>query len=266
VIGADEVMGAVVSINATTIVEGKVDSMLMVVNGTATVNGTVGGDLVVINGTLNLGDSAVVDNVTLVSSEMNRAEGATITGTLDEEANVTAFSWGIGIFSVVFWFGTTLVLLLAGLLFVAVGGKHVPAMARTMTARPMETIVAALVAGVGVPLLAVLAFVTVIGIPLSFTIFLVVMPLLALLGFLVAGERLGLWLSGLMNLGTSRYVPVVVGLLALQVIGLIPWFGGLLSFLATMLGGGALVYYLYQRFQHRREPRAVMPVAPAPVV
>jgi hypothetical protein len=251
-VAADEVMGGVVVINSDAIIDGRVKDTFWIVDDTGTVNGTVDGDVIVVNGTLDLGASAVVKNVTLVRSELNRADGAQITGDLNERSQFISFGWGSAIFSFMFWLGTTIVVLLAGMAFVAIGGRQLTATALTMTARPLESAVTALATWIALPILGVIAFITLIGIPLGLVIFLVLMPLLLLTGYIIVGQRLGMWLTGLANMRPNRYLPVLAGLLALQIAGLVPVLGGLLVGLAVFVGTGALVYHLYRdRRAHR---------------
>lgn len=257
-VAADEVMSGVVVFSDDAIVDGRVADILWVVDGNATVKGQVGGDVLIVNGTLNLESGATVKNVTLVRSEMTRADGATITGDLNERSEFVSFGWGASIFSFVFWIGTTIVILLAGLAFVALGGRHLTETALTMTAKPVESAVTALVTWIALPILGVLAMITLIGIPLGLVIFLVLMPLLLLMGYIVAGQRLGIWLADRANMQVNRYLPVIVGLLALQIIGLMPVLGGLLIGLAVFVGSGALVYHLYRDRRAHREDAITM--------
>jgi hypothetical protein len=253
-IAADDTVDAVVVINDNAVIEGDVDDALVVVRGTATVNGNVSGDIFVVEGTLNLSESATVDNVTLVRSDLNRADGATITGDLEENANYSELGWGAAIFSIVFWIGLTIAILLASLLVMALFGRQIRQAAETITARPLETGVTGLATWVILPIVAILAFVTIIGIPVGLGILLVVMPLLGLMGYIVASYWLGAKLGSMMNLRVGPYALLIIGLVLLQLVGLIPWFGGLLAFIATLMGTGALVYYLWRA---RREPSAM---------
>jgi hypothetical protein len=43
-----------------------------------------------------------------------------------------------------------------------------------------------------------------------------------------------------------------VGLLILQVIALIPFFGGFVAFISALYGAGALAYYAFQGWRGRR--------------
>lgn len=256
-VAAGQAMGSVIVIDDNAVVDGTVKDTLWVVNGTATVNGTVDGDVLMINGTLNLAAGSTVKNVTLIRSDLTRADGATVTGDINERSELVSFGWGEAIFSFVFWIGVTIVLLLAGLAFAAVGGHQLVESGHALTAHPLESFLTALATFILLPILAVIAIITLVGIPLGLVIFMVLIPLLVLLGYIVAGERLGEWLVTVTGARLGRYAAVLVGILALQVVGLIPVLGGLLVVLATFFGSGALVYRLYRQ----RRPRAAAPVA-----
>lgn len=256
-VAAGQAMGSVIVIDDNAVVDGTVKDTLWVVNGTATVNGTVDGDVLMINGTLNLAAGSTVKNVTLIRSDLSRADGATVTGDINERSELVSFGWGEAIFSFVFWIGVTIVLLLAGLAFAAVGGHQLVESGHALTAHPLESFLTALATFILLPILAVIAIITLVGIPLGLVIFMVLIPLLVLLGYIVAGERLGEWLVTVTGARLGRYAAVLVGILALQVVGLIPVLGGLLVVLATFFGSGALVYRLYRQ----RRPRAAAPVA-----
>jgi len=69
------------------------------------------------------------------------------------------------------------------------------------------------------------------------------------LGYIVASYWIGARLGALANLRVSPYLLLIIGLIALQVIGWIPWLGGLLVFIAMVMGTGALVRYFWQSRQ-----------------
>jgi hypothetical protein len=255
-IATGQEMGSVVVIDDDVVVDGTVNDILWVVNGNATVNGTVDNDVLVINGTLNLAAGSTVKNITLIRSDLSRADGATVTGDISERSELFSFGWGEAIFSFVFWVGVTIVLLLAGLAFAALGGRQLVESGHALTAHPLESFLTALATFILLPILAVIAIITLIGIPLGLVIFMVLMPLLVLLGYIVAGERLGEWLVTVTGARLGRYAAVLIGILALQIVGLIPFVGGLLVALATFFGSGALVYRLYRQ----RRPQAAAPV------
>ncbi len=243
-------LGGVVVVNGDALVHGAVTETLWVISGDATVDGVVDGDVIVIDGTLRLEPTASVDNVTLIRGTLDRADGATITGDLTEQDNLVSFGWAGALFSIAMWLGVTVVLVLAALLFAYVGGRQLTATGELLRERLVASIVTGLVLFVALPVIAVLAFITIIGIPLGATILLVVMPALWMLGYLVAGTWLGRRLTDALGRTESIARPLLaaaLGVLLLQLIGLIPALGPIVTVIAGMVGAGALVYRIVGR-------------------
>ena len=237
-----ESVGTVVVINGDAQVEGTVRDALVVIEGTATVNGTVEGSVTVINGTLYLAAGSSVKDVNLIRSDLNRDERATVTGDVHKRENV-AFRGAWLLFSAFFWVGTTLAVVVVGLAFAAVGGRQLLASARALTGSAGTTVLAALALWIGGPIVGVLAFVTVVGIPLGLGILLFVLPALWLLGYVVAGTRLGGAITGMAGRTPAEhpYAAAALGLVLLQLVLLIPGIGWLVVGLAGLWGSGALL-------------------------
>ena len=111
-----------------------------------------------------------------------------------------------------------------------------------MTAEIGYSLLSTLVLWVGMPILAVLLILTVIGIPLGLGLLVFLLPTLWFLGYLVSGNRLGGALVGLAGResGEHPYLAAALGLLALQIVALIPVLGGLVLVLSGVWGAGAL--------------------------
>lgn len=251
---AGESIDAAVIASADVYIAGTVNDFLMVIDGTATVTGRVDSDLVVINGTLRLDPGADVENVTLIRSDLVRDPSAVVRGDVNERSGFS-FGWGSALFSFLFWTGSTIVVLAAGLLFAALGSAQVIGAGRNATERVGESIVSAAIVWVGLPIIAIAAFFTLIGIPVGLAIFFVLLPALGFLGYLVIGTRIGtLLVDRRRPLDPNRkpYLAAVVGLLLLQVIALVPVVGGLIVFLAALYGAGALAFYAFQGWRGRR--------------
>lgn len=264
-VGATEITDSVFAINADAVVDGTVRDTLAVVRGDALVTGRVEGEIVMIDGTLNLKPGATVADVTLMRATLNQEQGATITGKLSERSEFVNVGWGSGIFSFLFWLGTTILVLLAALAYAAFGGRQLTTAGGLLTGRPAASLLAAAIVWVGLPILAVLALVTVVGIPLGLAVLLFVLPALWFLGYLVAGARLGAVLArrfGGEDALDRPYLAAVIGLFVFQVIGLVPIVGGLVIALAGFVGAGALGYLVYRGRGERR--LAVARRAPAP--
>lgn len=260
-VATGDMVDVVVVIDDNAVIDGRVIDTLVVVNGTATVNGSVSGDIVVAEGSLVINDGATANNISLFRSDMTRADTATVTGDVNEESSYAGSGWGLTAFSVVFWIGTTIAILLAGFAIMALFGRQLDVAAQTISRRPMESVVSGLVTWVLVPVLAILAFITIVGIPVGIGLLIVVIPLLALGGYMVAAYWLGLRLVAMASLRWGRYLALLTGLVILALVNLLPWFGGVVTFIATLFGTGAIAYELY-RSRRREEPPATAPTEP----
>nr|AYM52966.1 hypothetical protein [Jahnella sp. MSr9139] len=238
-IGPGEQAGSVMVFGGDAIIEGKVTRSLLVVGGTAIVTGRVTGYTTVIGGRLDLGQEARTGDVSLIDSELITVPGSVIAGQVHRTSGA-ALGWGV---SWVAWVSMTVLVVVAGLLFAALGGRQLAGAAAEFLARPSGSILTALLLWVGLPVVAVVAFFTVVGIPLGFLVLFVVVPALWFLGYIVAGTGLGALLRQAgrsIGAGDHPYKAVVLGLLLLQLLMFVPWVGGPLAMLAGMWGAGAL--------------------------
>ncbi len=239
-VNANEEVGTVVVISDNAVISGIVRHDLVVIDGNATVTGTIEGNVTIYRGTLDLrGASRVAGDLNLVNSTLTRASGATVEGSVTH-SSFNWSGWEFFAFSVYLWISGTIALVVAGLIFAAVGGRQLMGAGNLISRKPGTTILSALIAGIGVPLLAVVAFASVLGIPLGIGLLLFLIPALWFFGYLVAGTKLG---AAILRREASDhpYLASVIGLVLLQVIGLIPFLGGVVGLFAGILGVGALV-------------------------
>lgn len=132
-----------------------------------------------------------------------------------------------------FWFAIGCVAL--GLALLAPGFTH--ACATTIRAKPIAALLWGLGLGIGVPVVAVLAGFTLIGLPLAATLILMLICA-AGLGFLISGAALGGLIAG--GPGRARLlIALAIGLAALLASSHIPMAGGGVIALAYLLGLGA---------------------------
>jgi hypothetical protein len=256
-VGPADSVGTAVVIRGNGMIEGAVGEDLMVVRGTARVTGRVHGDVVVMNGHVDLAPGArVAGNVLLYGSTITRSPGAVVTGQIHEERGLSFGARAIWFF----WLGMTLTLIVAGLVFATLATRSLIESSGMIATATMPTVLTALLLWIGLPALALLAFVTVIGIPLGFMILFFVLPALTILGYLVTSTALGRRVMRRRRpppevVGVVReplFAEVTTGVLILQIIGFIPGLGGMVIILAGLLGAGALLYHAWSR-RRRRE-------------
>jgi hypothetical protein len=260
-----ETVGTVIVISGDALVEGTITDSLVVVDGTATIRGTVEGDITVISGDLVLESGSTVDTVNLFRSDLERASGATVNGDIDERENFLPLGAGV-IFTALAWVGLTVAVILAGLVFAAVGGRQLTTAARNLTEEVANSILAAVILWIGLPLAAGLIMLTLIGIPFGLGMLLVVLPALFLLGFITTGTLLGGAITGFFHKeqpGDHPYLAVFLGLIILQLVLIIPVLGWLVVMVAGLWGAGGLALVAYRAARGRTATPPGVPREPA---
>jgi hypothetical protein len=117
--------------------------------------------------------------------------------------------------------------------------------AATLRSRAAMSLLIGFIALVCIPVLAIVLFVTLVGIPLAL-LTLVAYAALLLLGHVVTGIGLGDWALARFRAGDAartgwRIGAAVVALLAIAILARIPFLGGLVTFLVLIAGVGALL-------------------------
>jgi hypothetical protein len=228
-------------VNHDATIDGVIREALVVINGTARITGRVEGGVVVANGRLELAPGARIEqDVMLYRSVMTRANDAIIAGAVHSQ---TGFSIGAGAAWLI-WVSFTLVVLVAGLVFAELGPRTLTESAAYLVSHGSRSAFTALIVAATVPALAIMSFATVIGIPLGLTLLIVVIPALSFLGYLTSAAVVGsAVVTRVAATGgwASRYARVLTGVLVLQVAVALPVVGGLVGFVASLLGVGALV-------------------------
>ena len=212
------------------------------IDGNATLHGATVETIMIVSGTLALEEgTTVLGNVRSIESTVTQAAGVDIGGDIKGiDAELIALGAFLGPAMLLFAIGMLLASLVAGLLLAAVGTRQVRAAESVIAAEPLKAFGTGLFAAILIPILAIAAIVTIVGAPLGLGILLGALPLLAFVGFLVGGIFLGEVL-----LGTRKepavarpYRGALVGLVLLQVIGLVPVVGGMATAVASILGLG----------------------------
>jgi hypothetical protein len=251
-----DTVGDVVVFDGPVAVDGSVQGSVVAFNGPVRVSGEVSGDVVGFNGRIAVQRGARIGGDVRARSGADVDPAATVTGAvrgldlrvLDEAA--AAVKAGVWLaFSV-----STLVLALA---FVLLFPGAADTLVRAGSARTGASIGWGLALFFGVPILAVLLLVTVLGIPLGIGLLLLIAPLYAL-GYTAAAFFLGRRIVGPPR---SRAIAALVGVVILRAVALIPILAGLTWFLATVFGLGLLAVAAREGRRLEAEP---MPAAARP--
>ncbi|MEZ4505119.1 MAG: hypothetical protein R2848_04440 [Thermomicrobiales bacterium] len=235
----DTIENAVV-INGNINVAGTVEDTVLVVKGDAVVTGTINGTISVVRGTLTLEPGSTVKDVMLVDSELNRADGATVTGEIEDRGLDFSFGRGLAVFSLLWWIGMTIVALVAAGIFAWLGRKQLFGSVGTLKTDFVKSLITAIVLWILLPLGAALILFTLVGAPLALLVLLVILPALWLLGMIVVGTWLGSFIINPTTTGRAVGA-ALLGTLILSAVSLIP-FIAVITTIAAIIGSGAFVY------------------------
>ncbi len=261
---AARVAHAAKAYGASITIDGKVDGPLDASAQKITLNGEVGGDARLVAEQVELGPTARIAGALSYTSgsELKKADGATIGGAVTREQRAAGerderaerrwqggrrmTSWGgslLGYFA----------LLACAAVFMLVFPVFSQRASDTVQSSPGLALAVGFGALVAVPVLAVLLFITVLGIPLGLTV-LALYPLLLLVGYLVGV----LFIARLAQAALRKDAPSTLGwrigffalaLLLVMLVGRVPFVGGLALGVIAVLGIGACLLDLYRRRQ-----------------
>jgi hypothetical protein len=243
---------------------------LTVIDGNATLRAATVEHVFIISGSLALEDgSTVLGDVRSIESTVTQAEGTQIAGEVKGvDAELIALGAFLGPALLLFAIGLLVASLVAGLLLVAVGTRQVRAAEQVIAAEPLKVFGTGLFAAILIPILAIAAIVTIVGAPLGLGVLLGALPLLAFVGFLVGGIFLGEELLGTRKepAAARPYRGALLGIFLLQVIGLVPFVGGLATAVASILGLGAILLLGWRTVRGTGTGQTTAPTsAPAPI-
>jgi uncharacterized protein (DUF697 family) len=230
-----------------------VDGSLTAFDAPVTISGRVNGDVVVFNGRVELRSGADVTGDVVSQSAPVVASGATIGGAskrLQTNTNWQGFGWAG---KLAWWLDVSISTLVVGLALVWLTGRGAGRILEAGRTRIGPSIGLGLLLFFGLPLLAIIALVTVVGIPLGLGL------LAALLLIYALGYSATAWILGrsIVHEPTAWAVGFLAGWAILRVVALIPILGGLAWFAAVAFGLGALAVAIWRA----RTPRRTAPAA-----
>lgn len=257
-----EIVGTVVVVDGNVTVDGTITESLTVISGNAIVNGTVKKDTTVISGTLDLRSGAQLQHVNLIDSDLVRADGVTVSGAIDQRDGVEIPAGVLAALSVYFWLAMTFTVVVSGLVFAAIGGRQLNEATRVATGQPSNALIGTIAFWVVVPVIAVGAMLTLVGIPLGLGILLFVLPTVWFLGYIVAGAAVGKLILHRSDNAGRPLAATALGLVLLQLGLIVPVIGGIVAFLAGIWGAGVLTYLAYRA----AGGKGFSPEGPAPII
>ena len=222
--------------NGDVLIDGTVSETLVVFNGRTEITGTVAEDVIVFNGAVVLRSGSRVEGDVVSRQSPQIEEGATVGGSVDNLPTRWDY-WDITFVGRLgWWLAYTVSTLVLGLVLLMLARGLDPASIRALRDRLGATIGFGLLWFVLLPIVAVLLFVTIVGIPLGLFL-LFALGLVYSIGYVVGGLALG---RLVVKEPTSRYLAFLAGWGALRVIALVPFLGGIAWLVGTVLGLGTL--------------------------
>ncbi len=250
--------GSVTTFVNTLTIDGKVGRDLLVTSKSTNISGTVGGAIDARGDALSFGSGAQVDGAVKfkghhppdVSSRAKLAFAPvfTLAERHSEYSHSHFYVWRV------IW--TAAVILFALVLFLVM-----PSFARE-TVDSAERYGASFGLGLlvlfGIPIAAIIACVTVVGLPIGISTFVLWLTVL-FSAQIVVGSVVGQWLMGRTHETWQLIGRMVVGVIVIRVVGMIPYLGGWVRFAVVLWGMGAISLAIYKRVH----PAAGSPLAPA---
>jgi hypothetical protein len=239
-LSADEYADLLVVAGGTATIEGNARAVV-VLSGTANFIGGRTEDVFVVAGHVSLdGGSVVAGNIRTVNSTVDQASGAIVQGRINDGLDIAAGIWLIGPALFIAYMGFVIAAMAAAVALAALASRQVRAAEALISEQPVMTFLAGFGGLFAIIFAAVLAMVTIVGIPLGLGILIGFLPVVAFVGYLVTGIWIGEAIVGRASSGVVRerpYLAAAVGTAALGVIGLIPFAGSLVS----LVGVGAVL-------------------------
>jgi hypothetical protein len=232
-----ETIDGVFIVNGDARISGRVDGDVVLVAGDALVSGRVDGDLVTIAGRARLLPTARVGGDLLYGDERPRVAPAAVVGGEIEKEDWTD---SLGLFPFIgaflFWLAIGISAAVLGILLLLIAPRAADAVFAQARERIGPTIAIGIAIFIVLPLLAGIAAITLVGLPLAIGIVLALLPLGAI-AYVTAAWVLG---RVIVKPPHGRILAFLAGLAILRVAALVPILG-LLVWLAAVIVGLGLI-------------------------
>jgi hypothetical protein len=255
-----QTVGDVVIAEGSVDVAGRVDGDLVIFSGPADITGRVDGDVTIFDGVATVARGGVVDgDINYGDDKPVIAPGGEVTGDVNEE------DWSDGSFAplavighIALWIAFSISTLALGFLMIWLTPRVFTSAERVAR----ESFWLALSIGFGIfvviPIVAVVAVGTLVGLPLGVAILLALAPIAAV-AYVTAAAVLGRLVAG----GAGAFVSFLAGWGILRAAALIPVLGMLVGFVATVAGMGLLGMALWRARSSTTPPGTAPDPAPA---
>jgi cytoskeletal protein CcmA (bactofilin family) len=234
------------------IADGKVDvsghseGSIVAISAPVRISGTVDGDVITLAKRITLTPSATINGDLIYADERPIVPpGATVYGDV-RHLHASDLSIPFGAFIAVhiaIWLAVTLSSLALGLVLLWLAPRVADAAFDAARTGPGPAIGWGAAVFFGLPLAAIVALVTLVGIPLGLTVLLALLPLFAI-GYVTSASLLGGAI--VTDPERGRIAQFLAGWGILRAIALIPFLGGLAALGATVFGLGVLAVALWR--------------------
>jgi cytoskeletal protein CcmA (bactofilin family) len=261
VVPAGQIAGDVIVIDGPVRIAGRATGDVIAVAGPVRISGRVDGDVAAVSDRALLAPSASVGGDLLYGDERPVvAQGARVEGSIKNEDWADTLSgpgWGFA-GPLAWWLAVTVSTLLVGVVLLLLAPRMLAAAERVARGRFWPALGWGVLVAIALPIVAILALVTLVGIPFGLALLLALVPVM-LVAYVTAAWILG---RRLVKEPTSPWLALLAGWGVLRLLALIPVVGFLVGLVATVIGLGALVVALW----HARRPGRAVPAPghPAP--
>jgi hypothetical protein len=232
----------VVIFNGPAIIDGTVAREVVAFNGPITVSGTVAGEVVAFNGLVTVRSGAEVGGDVLSRRQPVIEEGATVRGEIRSDFD-ELWQQPFPFFGyIAAWLAVSVSTLLLGLLVLWLAPGAADAISEAWRTATWPSVGWGLLLLIGLPLLAVLLFVTLVGIPFAVGLGLALFLIFST-GYTMAGIVVGRWV---VKPPRSRFVAFLAGWAILRGLALIPFVAGIVGFVAVVIGMGAMAVAIWR--------------------
>jgi len=265
----EHIDGPVVSVDGNATVKGQSNDGVLVISGEARIgsNALIKGDVLVIDGTARIaghvtddvivlhGRAVVIDGATVGgdvrSTKQPRVErGARVRGSVDQvDVAGTFTAFGIRILGL-FWLAVTVSTAVLGLLFVALLPRAAQTTSRIGRGSVGKSIGVGVLVAIGIPVVATIAALTVVGLPFSLGTF-GALGILHALGYIAGAYCFG---RILVKEPKSSIGAFFAGWAILRALALLPGIGVLVWIAASVWGIGALTIAAWRAGRGALEP------------
>lgn len=254
-----ETVGDVIVIDGTVRIQGRVTGDLIAVSAPVRINGPVEGDVVALAEPVVIGAGGRVNGDLSYADERPVVTVPGAVGGKTEKLDFDEFIAPLGWIAawIALWLAMSISSLLLGLALLWLAPRSLEAaleIARTATG---PAIGIGLAVFFGLPAVAVLLMITLLGLPLGLGLLLALLPIYAI-GYTTSGYLLG---RAIVRPPTGRFLAFLAGWGILRVIALVPGLGALAWLGATVFGLGTLTIALWRVRKAQPTPLGTAPAA-----